>query len=55
MENFVPKKYWRTERRVMNTLYILTESSRQQFRVLGQTEQYSVNVKQQNSKTVLMY
>ena len=39
----------------MDTLYILTESSRQQFRVVGQTEQYSVNAKQQNSKTVLMY
>jgi hypothetical protein len=26
----------------MNTLYILTEPPRQQFRVLGQTEQYTV-------------
>jgi hypothetical protein len=55
-ETLVPKKnYWRTGRRVMNTLYILTESCRQQFTVLGHTEQYSVNAKQQNSKTVLMY
>ena len=51
METLVPEmNYWRIGRR--NTLYILTGSSRQQFRVLGKTEHYSANAKQKNSKTV---